>query len=1066
MVSVIVVRLLTEVIEPMSDRIQTFVISGRETDFNELKATARNFGMDSEVAYPKSNGFNSAVNIDSAGQKSIEHWQRMDSILNERSQFENVEPVSSFGIASKLPDDPSSLLSAVSADQIQVGNMQQLGIDSSVKDLMRDTRPDQLVLCYIDPQGTIQGPFLGADIILWFEQGFFGTDLPVRLADAPDGTPFHELGEIMPYLKANNVNADSEESNPQLKHFDGIEGNMEPQPTSVPAMSDSSLVNDMHHRLSEFEGLSDQHLHSRRLEPSHSEGQIIQDFGLQDEGSYSLFLFTLLFIYLFIVVIFLPNSCCTLLMVNFVCPEILLPGRPGNTSYPLGKSLVGIPDPMQNSFSQPSHTEMAEPGMPSEDENKLHPFGLLWSELEGTHTNTRSRLPSGMGRATTFNSMADQALASETWADGQRHNSLSEANLFPDSIPAQHMRRMEQEPNHFDLAEQLLSKQLQQQQLQQRNMFSPRTWLNDSVLEQAPNQNLFQHQQLANHPPELEHILSLHLQQQRQLQLQQQQQQLQQQQQFHQQQKLLQDRQQARQVLLEQLRHNQMTDPGLGQSHIDPIRTSNVLEQALLEQRLLHDLQQRSHHPQKQMVPSLDQLIQMKLGQASQQEHQRELFELMSRSQQGQMQALEHQILLQEQMRARQLSMGLRQRSNVQEERHIDSLWPADEPNQYLRTLAGAHSSGFSPLDIYQQQQRPPHEDPLGHMDRNLSLPEQLQQGIFESGSLAFERSMSMPVGAPGMNMDAVNAMGHPHGLDAQELNSRMQHGSQVGSYSSGIHSHIPHHPLVPNQFNVSHSDTIEGRWPEGNGQLANEWVESRLQQLHINAERPRRDPEFNMTSEDPSVWMTDGSHDDKSRRLLMELLNQKTGHHPSASLEMNLNGMPMGRRSPSGVFPGLNSTDRQFNLHPDRDAGQNSLFSVGSYGSNSSDPLQVYATDKQASNLESNEQLRLRSESGALPEGELFLSGSNENARTIYSDSSMVGQSSLTELEVRKRGPKNEDITKGSVFEVQDGTAKQAGLATLDRVEISSNALRRHNSQVAGNYICIFFVSLFLHYV
>ncbi|RRT35083.1 hypothetical protein B296_00039841 [Ensete ventricosum] len=53
----------------------------------------------------------------------------------------------------------------------------------------------------MDPQGDIQGPFLGADIISWFEQGFFGTDLPVCLSDDPDGTPFQPLGEVMPHLK-------------------------------------------------------------------------------------------------------------------------------------------------------------------------------------------------------------------------------------------------------------------------------------------------------------------------------------------------------------------------------------------------------------------------------------------------------------------------------------------------------------------------------------------------------------------------------------------------------------------------------------------------------------------------------------------------------------------------------------------------------------------------------------------------------------------------------------------------------------------------------------------------
>ncbi|XP_057867102.2 protein ESSENTIAL FOR POTEXVIRUS ACCUMULATION 1 isoform X2 [Cryptomeria japonica] len=61
--------------------------------------------------------------------------------------------------------------------------------------------PEELTLFYKDPQGEIQGPFLGIDIISWFEQGFFGTDLLVCFADASEGTPFQALGEVMPHLR-------------------------------------------------------------------------------------------------------------------------------------------------------------------------------------------------------------------------------------------------------------------------------------------------------------------------------------------------------------------------------------------------------------------------------------------------------------------------------------------------------------------------------------------------------------------------------------------------------------------------------------------------------------------------------------------------------------------------------------------------------------------------------------------------------------------------------------------------------------------------------------------------
>lgn len=71
-------------------------------------------------------------------------------------------------------------------------NMQQMAL----------TSPEDLSLLYKDPQGQIQGPFSGADIIGWFEASFFGIDLLVRPEDAPDDTPFVQLGDVMPHLKA------------------------------------------------------------------------------------------------------------------------------------------------------------------------------------------------------------------------------------------------------------------------------------------------------------------------------------------------------------------------------------------------------------------------------------------------------------------------------------------------------------------------------------------------------------------------------------------------------------------------------------------------------------------------------------------------------------------------------------------------------------------------------------------------------------------------------------------------------------------------------------------------
>ncbi|XXG45595.1 hypothetical protein AAC387_Pa02g0637 [Persea americana] len=67
--------------------------------------------------------------------------------------------------------------------------------------LLPHPSPEDLTLYYKDPQGEIQGPFSGSDMIGWFEAGYFGIDLEVRLATASPDTPFSSLGDVMPHLK-------------------------------------------------------------------------------------------------------------------------------------------------------------------------------------------------------------------------------------------------------------------------------------------------------------------------------------------------------------------------------------------------------------------------------------------------------------------------------------------------------------------------------------------------------------------------------------------------------------------------------------------------------------------------------------------------------------------------------------------------------------------------------------------------------------------------------------------------------------------------------------------------
>lgn len=738
----------------------------------------------------------------------------------------------------------------------------------------------------------------------------------------------------------------------------------------------------------------------------------------------------------------------SILIVSWIFfPEILFPERPLNTGCPTEKSSGSIHDPLASSvsrFSPPN--EFREPGLPNQTDNKFNSFGLLWSgQEEGAQTKQAksSNIPSRIVRAALFGSPTDPPVVAETWSDVYGKNTHSDPNLYHDMMAARHLSHIEQESSHFDLAEQLMSQQLHQQQLQQRNV-STFAQLNESVLEHLPSQNFMPHQQLAGHSAhDFDHLLIL--QQHRQLQLQQQRQ-LQQQQQFQQQQKLLQEQQKShlRQVFLEQLLHRQMHDHNVGQPHIDPVRANNVLDQVLLEQHLLHQLQHLSQHPPRHAEPSLEQLIQAKYGQPPLQEHQRDLFEVLCHAQRGQLQSLEQRMHHHELLQARQ-------RTSLEEERHINSVWPADETNQFLRTHAGSRRahSGFGPLDVYQQQQRASHDEQSSHLERNLSFQERLQQGLYDSGSGPFERSMSLPPGASGMNMDTVNALTRVHGMDMHESSACMQAAGQVGTFPSGVHPHKPHHTLLPNHFQGSHMDAVQACWLEKNEQLENDWMESRFQQLHTNADWLKRDPEIKFTSEDSTLWMSNGYNDEKSRKLLMELVNQKSGHQPTDSLDVS-SGRTSGRGVSSGLYSGPLSSDTPFSLHSDQDAGLNNSFAVGSYGSN--EPLQ----EEQGGIIQSNEKLSFRPGSVAA-EGESFLAVTNETTQSLYTNPKMISKSfknkELPEVDGRKSELKSESLTKIHAFE---NMVEHAGLTALNHEERSINAFIGHSPLVAGNLLLI----------
>ncbi|CAA0841482.1 GYF domain-containing protein [Striga hermonthica] len=892
------------------------------------------------------------------------------------AMFDSVKSAILFDANNNLLGEGNSL---ASSQNHWGGQLPNIGSGANEYPLDRGIPPEELSLYYQDPQGEIQGPFLGVDIISWFEQGFFGTDLPVRFEDAPDEAPFQKLGDVMPHLKfRNEYDSEANLSSNILEKSAIMEGTLETL-RSVPASDPSNVIDGSGWQLSDFDAIPPQQAHpgasEHQCQPSqhlYTQGDDSHDFGALDE-------------------------------------EILLPQRPGNGSTDIGQMSRGYAEHATSSGNQTYHTiEMTDSVVSNKKDSILHPLGLLWSELESTSSrNDQTPIFSGVapdkfvnpvsGGLDHFGAMANLSHAPEGWNDSYSSSALSDSKVYHGVIDTGHVSRVNQEYNHYGLTEKLLPQLQLQQHLQPHNvMLSNNRHLNEAMLDGGPISKLMHHKQLAiQSGQDMEHILAMQLQQQRQMQLQQQQQQLQQQQ-FHQQQMLLkeQHQSQARQVLFEQLLHSQMLESGRGQSRLETLRSGAA--QAILKQQILNDLQQHSQFP-RHLDPSLEQLIQAKFGQIPHQGHQNDMLELLSQGRLGEVHSLEQQIIQQDQLHGRQqLPLGLRQRLDMEEEKQINPGWSFDEAGQFHRNpvpSSRAVSAGFGHLDFYSQQV--PSSD-----SRNPSVQDRLQHGLYEHGMLPFDRPMPLPVDG-GLNRDFVNSMTRPQGLEMQEQIARLQ----PGGLSMNVYSQHSNHPLVPNQFQASRLDTTDSIWPEDNGQLSSDWMESRMQQLHLRNERHIRELDAKRSIEESSFWMSAGANDDdSSKRLLMELLHQKSGNPSSEQFDV-INGIAHERR-PSSVH---------------QESGFDNSFTVGSYGSDSGGQNQNRSSDGITKVNEIGE-LSYRSEGRTLVEGRPFVADIGENAQ-------------------------------GVISEAQDGIVEQTHLVSVDRGEMTANALVRHKSlSSAGN--------------
>ncbi|KAJ6799936.1 uncharacterized protein M6B38_204310 [Iris pallida] len=963
-------------------------------------------------------------------------------------QLEGRNLIASFDDSTKLPDDSNSLF-GTSFIQDAPSNGGQYRANTEVNKLVEPLiPPEELTLLYRDPQGDLQGPFLGVDIIQWFKQGFFGIDLPVCLSDAPEDTPFQPLGELMPHLKLDSDSSPvytGEQSEPSDTMRSNTEAN-----NAGPDFT-ASVADGLQWKYSGCEGSLDPHFQGRdSMDPHYgrlphfnsdnsasnfaAESQSLHEFGGQDS-------------------------------------EVLYTARPASSSdNPLGKLASELADLSRKPSDHQFLRREGQPNLVNQrtNDNDLNPLGLLWSELEEAHSKQplSSKLASisdhghisnafGTRDASLFRQeqeqfsmLGDFPVIHDAWPSKNRRNTSS--NVLHDAMDSSQFAQFEQEANHFNLEEHLLSQQLQkQQQLQQQHLLSHQNMhMTVPFLEQV--QGSLQRQQSMNRSmPDLEqHLVKLQLQERHLQQLQQQQlQQLQQQQGIHHQMQLMQQQQQQQeqQLLLEHLLQQQLHDPGFGATHAD---------QVLFRQQLLRELQQQAHHVPRHHEPSIEQLIQAKLGLNVHPEHLNELlerqylFELQQEKlsrQRGPLLPADQQLLLdlqQEQLQAQQFSLASRQQLAMDEERNL-GVWSVGESGQFIRTTASPHQSRaarLSQLDFPQPLHRPSSFEQPSHLERNFGgFHERSERGNFETKSQLFERTASISAGTPGPNIEIANALARLQGFDVQELHGQIHpSGHQRG--------HIPpstasHQHRVPNQFSTAHLDAMESHWYEHNGKLSSSLTESQINQFHLEAENQKRQMKLNMSGRESNAWTSLVGNDENMNPGLADLLHHNMVLQSSQSLELG-DTVPASyeHRDPARLFS-----------RPTSDHSITDSFRDTSRYNKVELIQQDSLMNTSMERFEGNARLTSRSNSGTLFEHKQLFSDMEDIEKDQFADSTIgdvsVNRMDLLKMEgkrVKKRGSKGK-INK-SVLDFEE-IGVEAGGSVMEHGELEVNAPIRHAS-------------------
>ncbi|GMI98137.1 hypothetical protein like AT1G24300 [Hibiscus trionum] len=962
------------------------------------------------------------------GLKSFDKRPVTDMKMEKDSGVKDNESSMQFGVGSDIPEGSSSLFGfqslqpTLGRSQINVeGNNEAYSLESTAP-------PEELSLCYLDPQGVIQGPYLGIDIISWFEQGYFGTDLPVRLENAPEGSPFQELGEVMPHLRMNSGSASSVSAVTRMQIPDRFEGSLEETISSSPELKGSAIGHEQQQFLSAFETSGTNFQLRGPSQSYHSEHQYSEDQKLRKFAAAH-------------------------------ADEINFLGRPGSAGAEPLKVSAEIQDPSGNPASHLSiANEFSKTNVPTRLGDEFLPEA--WPDDyrrnvvfdPNIHPDSSGSRPLSHGEQEHNGLNLVQHLMSQKLPN----EPLQEKNHFFHPLP--HSTGFGVERSHsFDLMqsknlnqqqsihhssphmEHLLELQFEQQQQlelqrqQQRKLELQRQQQRQVELQQQHQRQLelqlqqkqqleLQRRQQQKQQLELQlrqqQQLELQLRQQQQLELQQRQQQhleLQQQQQLrhHQikllqqleQQHLQQQHSQAQQLLLDQLLHPQISDTGYGQ-HIPDAARDNILDQVQLQRHLLNELRQHSH-ASGHLDSSLEQIIQAKINQSAAQGQQADFLDFMS------MLPEEHQLRLQqEQFRAQQLSRALSQQQLEMEGggQHAGP-WSVDEVGQFVRNPSihpQAQSVGLNDSDLHQKRFSSL-EEQFSNLKRNHALQEQQQRGAFDPSATAFGRStFSAP--APGMKVGDVNSR------DLFE-HLYMHSNNQLGSFSSGNHSLGRQ---ISGDVYTSHPDLIESYQFRQNGQLENSWAEKQMQQLSLEADLQRRESEV-----DSSTWTSAGGIHENSKKTLMDL-HQKLGIQSTQSSEVHDHYSTSSSRGRETFWPVSEpqTSNLPFNHFTDQELHGNGSFSEG--------PLN----------------------SGSFAEEQSFMLGSGDPFSSSYAGARLTAKSAvdkeLLEGKEKRNGLKGMISRSGSVSGSEDNVLEPVE-TTLDCGDLQSRTHIRHGSLSSG---------------